>query len=234
MTESDWRQEFAGRSQPELLEILLEALHSSSLAIQRGAASHCFRTRSKPLLGGVFGLAGFHLSSVTMDTTGLDDTWYFVAHECGLMVGRGDTRAEALKHAREILAKVSATRLHRAFDAFSAELDKALEADAEQQRLDRNEWLLQRRAALPDRQERAAVKSIPRRRRQIFEESKGKCHYCATELTLDGVWHIEHKFPKALGGGNERSNLVAACVRCNHAKRDRTDIEFKAAQATQA
>lgn len=71
------------------------------------------------------------------------------------------------------------------------------------------------------------VKSIPRRRKQIFEASEGKCHYCATVLTLDGKWHIEHKMPKALGGSNERTNLVASCVPCNLAKRDTTDVEFK-------
>jgi 5-methylcytosine-specific restriction endonuclease McrA len=67
---------------------------------------------------------------------------------------------------------------------------------------------------------------VPRRRAEIFERSQGKCHYCGEVLTLDGKWHVEHQFPRALGGGNGSLNLVAACVRCNLAKSDRTAIEF--------
>mgnify|MGYP002131024543 CR=1 FL=1 len=35
-----------------------------------------------------------------------------------------------------------------------------------------------------------------------------------------------HKMPRALLGGNERSNLVASCVSCNMQKKDKTDAEF--------
>lgn len=68
--------------------------------------------------------------------------------------------------------------------------------------------------------------SIPKRRREIFDKSQGKCHYCATPLTLDGKWHIEHMQPKALLGPNDKSNLVASCVPCNMKKRDMTAEEF--------
>lgn len=71
----------------------------------------------------------------------------------------------------------------------------------------------------------AAVKAVPRRRREVFEKSGGKCFYCGAVLTLDGKWHVEHSFPRALGGSDELPNLVAACVPCNLAKSDRTALE---------
>lgn len=67
---------------------------------------------------------------------------------------------------------------------------------------------------------------VSKRRRDIFEKCGGRCHYCSTPLRLDGKWHIEHAFPKALGGLDEITNLFAACVPCNLAKRDRTALEF--------
>jgi 5-methylcytosine-specific restriction endonuclease McrA len=69
---------------------------------------------------------------------------------------------------------------------------------------------------------------IPKRRQAIFEKSDGRCHYCSTVLTLDGKWHVEHMMPRALNGSDEIGNLVAACVTCNLAKRDRTALEFVA------
>jgi 5-methylcytosine-specific restriction endonuclease McrA len=84
------------------------------------------------------------------------------------------------------------------------------------------------------REEARANKPIPRRRQAIFDEAGGKCHYCKTELELRGRWHIEHKLPKALGGDNSPDNLVAACAPCNHAKKDKTDVEFFALLAERA
>lgn len=77
------------------------------------------------------------------------------------------------------------------------------------------------------------IKKVGRRRRQIFEASEGKCHYCACELELEGKWHVEHKMPRALGGGDEPTNLVAACIPCNMKKRDSTDVEFRARLAAE-
>jgi hypothetical protein len=67
---------------------------------------------------------------------------------------------------------------------------------------------------------------IPKRRREVFTKSAGRCHYCSTALQLGGVWHVEHMLPRALGGDDAAGNLVAACAPCNLAKRDRTAIEF--------
>lgn len=71
-------------------------------------------------------------------------------------------------------------------------------------------------------------KTVPRRRREVFEKTGGKCFYCGTVLSLDGKWHIEHQMPRALMGPDELPNLVAACVPCNLSKRDRTALEFLA------
>ena len=67
---------------------------------------------------------------------------------------------------------------------------------------------------------------MSRRRREVFARSDGRCHYCAAVLRLDGKWHVEHQMPRALGGGDELPNLVAACAPCNLSKRDRTALEF--------
>jgi 5-methylcytosine-specific restriction endonuclease McrA len=71
-------------------------------------------------------------------------------------------------------------------------------------------------------------KAVPRRRREVFEKSGGKCFYCGTALRLDGKWHIEHQMPRALMGPDELLNLVAACVPCNLSKGDSTALEFLA------
>ncbi|WP_425342730.1 HNH endonuclease [Piscinibacter koreensis] len=70
------------------------------------------------------------------------------------------------------------------------------------------------------------AKPVSRRRREIFQKCAGCCHYCARPLELAGSWHIEHMLPRALGGADEISNLVAACIPCNLSKSDRTAIEF--------
>jgi hypothetical protein len=70
------------------------------------------------------------------------------------------------------------------------------------------------------------LKPISRRRREVFEKSCGKCHYCATPLALGGKWHVEHMMPRALGGRDDALNLVAACTACNLSKSDRTALEF--------
>ncbi|MCB2039169.1 MAG: HNH endonuclease, partial [Ottowia sp.] len=72
----------------------------------------------------------------------------------------------------------------------------------------------------------APARYVSRRRRSIFEQSQGRCHYCGAALDLTGKWHIEHQLPRALGGTDEGLNLVAACVPCNLSKSDRTAIEF--------
>ena len=119
------------------------------------------------------------------------------------------TRAEALCAAREIILNCGDETLKGYFDDRLAEFAKAEAVK-----------VISYAARQPK------PRKIGKRMKAIFEESNGLCHYCQTVLTLDGKWHIEHKMPRALGGSDEPTNLVAACVPCNSLKRDRTDIEF--------
>lgn len=47
-----------------------------------------------------------------------------------------------------------------------------------------------------------------------------KCHYCKRELAPAEVTR-DHVVPRALGGRDERWNVVSACKTCNIAKADR-------------
>ena len=62
-------------------------------------------------------------------------------------------------------------------------------------------------------------KEIPLTRRNILERDRHACQYCnyrGEQLTLD------HIIPRSRGGGETWENLVAACVRCNVKKGNRT------------
>lgn len=173
----------------------------------------------KPIFSPAFGYGRYSLGSRWSIQDGLDVVSYYVIDtKTRFVVSEGPTKAAALDLGRRTV-KNCASILARYIEAFPDELNAAREQRWEQERQERDS----RRAEAP-----AKVQRIGRRRKQIFDESEGKCHYCSTTLTLDGKWHIEHKHPKALGGGNEPGNLVASCVPCNMKKRDTTDIEFKA------
>jgi hypothetical protein len=197
---------------------LVQLLEQMSEAI----GPHIYSMRKKPILGGVFGSSGFYLTSFTFVDNQLNEVRYFVFHETGLFLGYGETRADALRTARAILTTLDKIVVDTLFAKYRVKL-AALAAE-ERKRLEESEaeMVAMRKAT------RQKVDSIPRRRKRIFDEAEGKCHYCATTLTLDGKWHVEHKMPKALGGGNEPGNLVASCVACNMKKRDTTDVEFRA------
>jgi 5-methylcytosine-specific restriction endonuclease McrA len=69
---------------------------------------------------------------------------------------------------------------------------------------------------------RVPYKEIPLTRRNILERDDHTCQYCAyrsDSLTLD------HVVPRSRGGGDTWDNLVAACVRCNVRKGNRTPEE---------
>ena len=53
------------------------------------------------------------------------------------------------------------------------------------------------------------------------------CVYCqkagTPEMGPDGrVWHIDHGYPKALGGDDDIENLILACATCNISKNKKT------------
>ena len=69
---------------------------------------------------------------------------------------------------------------------------------------------------------RIPYKEIPLTRRNILERDRCTCQYCnyrGEQLTLD------HIIPRSRGGRETWENLVAACVRCNVKKGNRTPKE---------
>lgn len=178
------------------------------------------RMRMRLIIGGPFGVGRYVLGSYPHVSAGLDAVHYFVlVDDASILVAGGDTCAGALAAARTVLRVVNPLQ----FELFIGRIKAKREAAAA---LERGEQRRLRQEAQKERAAAIQVRSIPKRRKQIFESSNGCCHYCGAALALDGKWHIEHKMPRALLGGNERSNLVASCVSCNTKKRDRTDEEF--------
>lgn len=70
---------------------------------------------------------------------------------------------------------------------------------------------------------------------RVLDRSNGKCYYCHKLLSLAnhgkyghrGAWHFDHKKPRAEGGTDDFSNLVAACVDCNLNKSDGSPRGFR-------
>lgn len=65
-------------------------------------------------------------------------------------------------------------------------------------------------------------REIPLTRKNILERDRHTCQYCSKrgeQLTLD------HIMPKSRGGPESWENLVAACMRCNVRKGNRTPKE---------
>lgn len=180
-------------------------------------------TKSKPILGGSFGEAGFALTSILQS---MPHSWmvvYCVVHlDSGVPISISEDKAQSLSIARKFLGRITPSELRESGRRVSARL-----ARREDERISR---IRAEAAAM-----RPALETkVPKRRQQVFDKSGGKCHYCATPLTLDGRWHIEHKMPRALLGGSEMHNLVASCASCNHRKKDKTDLEFIALQQERA
>ena len=194
----------------------------SRIVLERHGHRHDFRRRvmARPMFGGPFGPAGYEIGSYLTTRGGLHSVVYFVMHlESGAVLSMEDTKAAALASARHMLADPETVGLIEAFREITAQAN-AHHQRAQEALQAQSDACLAAQLAIP------RPKSIPKRRRDVFEKSGGKCHYCAIPLTLDGRWHIEHKMPRALLGGNEMDNLVASCVPCNMQKRDKTDLEF--------
>jgi 5-methylcytosine-specific restriction endonuclease McrA len=67
------------------------------------------------------------------------------------------------------------------------------------------------------------AKNIRASRTRIYKRDGNECVYCGSkkELTLD------HVVPKSKGGGNEWTNLVTSCFKCNLKKGSKTPEEAK-------
>lgn len=204
----------------EMRQELLAGLEKSSDLFMRIRPQ-----RSRPIIGGVFGRGRFEMRSTVNVVNGLDAICYTVTDaESGFVICNAYSQSAALDLARRVIAVIGQMPMQAAISRRIAGL-KVIEMD--RMRLEQEERDIAKRA-----RPSARIRSIPRRRKQIFEASDGRCHYCSTLLSLDGKWHIEHKMPKALGGDNAPGNLVASCAPCNHEKRDTTEQEFRAKRAS--
>lgn len=170
----------------------------------------------RPIFGGVFGEDGHYaLASVPCISHGLHATRYMVVEPAaGVVLSISEDKAQALALARQRLA---------ANDSHHMQPNSSVQCE-----------LWPDEPLLTDVPAPVHQQYVSRRRRSIFEDSHGRCHYCGASLELTGKWHIEHQLPRALGGGDDSLNLVASCVRCNLSKSDSTAIEFIAREATRS
>ena len=58
------------------------------------------------------------------------------------------------------------------------------------------------------------------KRRAIYARDDFRCIYCGAGVEDGATLTLDHVTPRVLGGGNEASNLVTACLHCNSARRD--------------
>ena len=64
-------------------------------------------------------------------------------------------------------------------------------------------------------------------RLQVLNRDAWTCAYCG-----DQAKQVDHVWPRSKGGEDTLDNLVAACERCNYAKRDKTDTVFLGTAST--
>lgn len=62
----------------------------------------------------------------------------------------------------------------------------------------------------------------------LIERQGGVCFYCQRPFTTGGKRRPtrEHLVPRAHGGSNRPTNIVAACFGCNHDRGTRPLLEF--------
>ncbi len=162
------------------------------------------RMLQRPIYGGPFGHGQYALATLPTIANGLHAVRFMVIEpRRGTVLSVADDKLAAMASARRLL--VGLPTAGAANDASWVQI---------------RFW--------PDLPAGRALRPRPisRRRREVFSRSEGRCAYCRTRLELEGAWHVDHAFPRALGGGDEPLNLVAACAPCNLAKRDRTALEF--------
>ena len=168
--------------------------------------------RYRPIFGGVFGRSGqYVMATMPCIERGLHSVRFMVTQpHTGAVLAVANDKQEALASARRLLRVAEALTKREAA----------------------NDSLMEQTPLWPDEQlppvstAGAKPKAVPKRRREVFDRSDGKCFYCGKVLSLDGKWHIEHQMPRALMGPDELPNLVAACVSCNLSKSDLTALEF--------
>lgn len=72
------------------------------------------------------------------------------------------------------------------------------------------------------------VTQLQRSRQLAFTRQDGACYYCGLRIWLKGQngplalrCTAEHLKPQSAGGGDEPSNVVAACLHCNRTRHRR-------------
>lgn len=68
---------------------------------------------------------------------------------------------------------------------------------------------------------------------EFFKRDGRACYYCGrrtfTEANIGGLARLatrDHKIPRSRGGLDSAQNIVIACMACNRAKDNLTDVEF--------
>jgi 5-methylcytosine-specific restriction endonuclease McrA len=71
---------------------------------------------------------------------------------------------------------------------------------------------------------------------EVFNRTKGHCHFCGDPLVFErygradheaGSWEIDHVIQKGKGGSKDASNCLAACIKCNRLRWHRTGQEVR-------
>lgn len=61
---------------------------------------------------------------------------------------------------------------------------------------------------------------------EIIKDKMTRCEYCDTKLNKNN-FTVDHGIPLSRGGDTSEDNLVYCCNKCNQAKAEMTDSEFK-------
>ena len=71
----------------------------------------------------------------------------------------------------------------------------------------------------------------PEKRLAIYLRDGLACVWCGSSLEEGVTFTLDHLKPHSRGGGNEATNLVTACKRCNSSRGNRTVKRFAKAVA---
>ena len=64
-------------------------------------------------------------------------------------------------------------------------------------------------------------------RNRVLAESGGRCALCGA-TNQERLLDVDHIRPRSKGGGNEYANLQVLCSKCNRAKGNREDTDYRA------
>jgi HNH endonuclease len=106
--------------------------------------------------------------------------------------------------------KRALAHLHRAISTVEALPAGGIQFEGMKQVL--HDWLRNEEAE-DRRRTRLAMRRV--RSTQWLEDDGLKCVYCEA---VEGIYHVDHVVPRALGGSDETDNKVIACAWCNLTK----------------